>query len=690
MNLLLIEDNAATAERRPKRGERNGESNPVVVRLHRINRRGVDTIGETQYKSGSLRKDRGGRASIGLELLHTARASRNRSLVVAGTSYGSNLTFVRGALDDGFQILAELRPSAMVRPYRRARSSCQPIHVKELLGPARWEVHDVQLPSYESPVPCRAAKLGPIELDRGPRVGLLAADVGALNGVHRGTIIALYSSDIVTVRELIHAAWWTRWIRPYMRRKEREPRRAATIAGAKHGGENGSQARIELRSNITLAERQDSQRDYSAPRAPHGTATGHGYLASKAEPINVIELFAGAGGMGLGFLLSRRRNCRFRLVFSGEIEPIYVQTLKQNHASFAKGKPARLGDFVPPAVEPINLRLRGSVKLVEKAVQRSGGVDVLIGGPPCQGFSNANRNSWYPDNPNNGLVNVFMRYVERLDPWVFLMENVQGIIWTRKNGRRRALPSVADHISRRMRKAGYIVFPKVLDAVWYGVPQYRTRFFVMGIHKDLGYSADDFGDWGPFPLPTHGPANGSDYVTLRDSIADLPQIGNGEDIEVIPYSEKTTRDADSSSYLKQMRRRASRGLMLDHVTSRHSDYVIERYRQIPPGGNWQDIAHMMTNYAEVSRTHSNIYRRLEWDKPAITIGHYRKSMLVHPDQNRGLSLREACRLQSFPDWFRFAGTHDGRPGGLVHKQQQLANAVCPLVSKAIGTFILGL
>ncbi|MFQ5472211.1 MAG: DNA cytosine methyltransferase, partial [Dehalococcoidia bacterium] len=86
----------------------------------------------------------------------------------------------------------------------------------------------------------------------------------------------------------------------------------------------------------------------------------------------------------------------------------------------------------------------------------------------------------------------------------------------------------------------------------------------------------------------------------------------------------------------------------------------------------------------------NIYRRLEWDKPAITIGHYRKSMLVHPDQNRGLSLREACRLQSFPDWFRFAGTHDGRPGGLVHKQQQLANAVCPLVSKAIGTFILGL
>jgi site-specific DNA-cytosine methylase len=98
----------------------------------------------------------------------------------------------------------------------------------------------------------------------------------------------------------------------------------------------------------------------------------------------------------------------------------------------------------------------------------------------------------------------------------------------------------------------------------------------------------------------------------------------------------------------------------------------------------------MTNYAEISRTHSNIYRRLRWDEPSITIGHYRKSMLVHPSQHRGLSLREASRLQSFPDWFRFAGTSNGGVGGLVHKQQQLANAVCPLVTKAIAEFILRL
>lgn len=98
----------------------------------------------------------------------------------------------------------------------------------------------------------------------------------------------------------------------------------------------------------------------------------------------------------------------------------------------------------------------------------------------------------------------------------------------------------------------------------------------------------------------------------------------------------------------------------------------------------------MTNYANISKTHSNIYRRLIWDEPSITIGHYRKSMLIHPEQNRGLSWREAARLQSFPDWVRFAGNPDKSKWeqGIVHKQQQLANAVCPLLTKAVAEFIL--
>ena len=143
-------------------------------------------------------------------------------------------------------------------------------------------------------------------------------------------------------------------------------------------------------------------------------------------------------------------------------------------------------------------------------------------------------------------------------------------------------------------------------------------------------------------------------------------------------------------FLRYVRDGAERGVVLDHVTSRHADYVIDRYRRIPQGGNWESIRDSLTNYADASRTHSNIYRRLTWRQPSITIGHYRKSMLVHPSQARGLSLREASRLQSFPDWFRFAGKPDGGAGGLMHKQQQLANAVCPLVTKAIAEFMLRL
>jgi site-specific DNA-cytosine methylase len=129
---------------------------------------------------------------------------------------------------------------------------------------------------------------------------------------------------------------------------------------------------------------------------------------------------------------------------------------------------------------------------------------------------------------------------------------------------------------------------------------------------------------------------------------------------------------------------------MDHVTSKHAEYVIERYKGIGQGQNWQAVRNLMTNYADVERTHSNIYRRLAWSEPAITIGHYRKSMIIHPSQHRGLSLREAARLQSFPDWFRFAGTASGAEGGLMHKQQQLANAVCPSVTKAVAEFILDL
>jgi site-specific DNA-cytosine methylase len=236
---------------------------------------------------------------------------------------------------------------------------------------------------------------------------------------------------------------------------------------------------------------------------------------------------------------------------------------------------------------------------------------------------------------------------------VFLLENVQGILWTRKDGRS-AQSTVAEHLARRM-AAGYELFPKLLDAVWYGVPQVRSRFFLLGLCRDLGYRQEDFGQWGPFPLPTHGPGGSRPYVTVREAIADLPRVKNGENTAERKYNEPSAEMLRSNPFLELMRMGAPSEVVFDHVTSRHADYVIDRYRNIPQGGNWEDIADKLTNYADVQRTHSNIYRRLKWSEPSITIGHYRKSMIVHPSQHRGLSLREAARFQSFPDWFRFSG-----------------------------------
>ena len=422
-----------------------------------------------------------------------------------------------------------------------------------------------------------------------------------------------------------------------------------------------------MRSNILLSRRQDERTPWEQLKLSLKPACPRGVIAP-LKRVNIVELFAGAGGMGLGFLMAGMEHAPYRMAFSAEAHPIYAQTLMRNHDVLRRIR--QQSDLAPEDLHPIDLRTPEALKEIKARARECGRTHVLIGGPPCQGFSNANRNSWHRRNPHNALVNVFLRYVESLQPLLFLMENVQGILWTPQAGES-SPASVVAHLARRFAAIGYIVFPKLLDAVWYGVPQHRSRFFLLGIRSDLGYTTDDFGSWGPFPLPSHGAGTERPYVTVRDAIADLPAVDNGEDREVAPYRKSDPLLLKGNEFLRLMRSGVRGRMIFDHVTSRHADYVIQRYRKIPPGGNWETISDDLTNYTAVERTHSNIYRRLTWDDPSITIGHYRKSMLVHPEQHRGLSLREASRLQSFPDWFRFAGTANGSAGGLVHKQQQL-------------------
>lgn len=691
--ILLVEDNSARSERRRIAGvgATNGSAQ-VTMRVHRISSAGCQLLAEHAYRAGALKKRArdGGKAMLALKLLDSVRVRRDGTVVAAGPVYGSNTWFLAGLAERGFDFVVEVRPSTPLRRANGTPATCVRTAAVDLLCSPRWRTLELNVPGAASAIEYRAAALAEVALPNNQTGRLLAAQTGGILGVHRGTIFAVASDRGTELTDLLRVVGWARWIRPATRKQERSsmpsprPRETRPEAGL---GLKGTS--LTVRANITLARRQDKRAREEQAELPFAAARLKGVLASLSPVLNVAELFAGAGGMGLGFLLAGSAKHRYRLVFSGEVNPIFVETLRRNHDAFKAEDPTR----VPERVDAIDLRAREAASAVRRTARHAGGLHILIGGPPCQGFSNANRNSWHSANPHNRLIEVFLRYVEELRPPVFVLENVQGILWTPKRGGSSGSLSVVEHLARRMSTAGYEVFPQLLDAVWYGVPQYRSRFFVVGLRRDLGYRYDDFGTWGPFPSPTHGPGCPQPYVTVRQAIADLPRIGNGEESLERKYEDPRAHELRANQFLRLMRAGAPPGIILDHVTSRHAEYVIDRYQRIPPGGNWQDIADTMTNYAAIERTHSNIYRRLKWSEPSITIGHYRKSMLVHPRQHRGLSLREASRLQSFPDWFRFSGGSGraaGGKSGLVHKQQQLANAVCPLVTKALAEFILQL
>ena len=672
--ILLIEDNKSTAERfQSAEGGILGSHPAITVRLHRINGTQCGVIGSRTYDANKIRSKRNARLDIVLDLLKGAPSVGAKSVVVAGTSFGSSKAFLAALCDLELPFVVEIPPRRCVIPTHRGRSRR---HASDLLVRGTWEAIRVGTPDG-TVVSYRATQLGSVDLPVGTG-NLFAAQIGGISGVHKGTIIGISSFKCPTA-ELVQLVAHGRWIRVAARRAKRQ---AEPASGAKP---SGSASTIRVRANIAVARRQDAWVRGTEKITSGDWPATKGTLHKAAATLNVVELFAGAGGMGLGFLLAGKASGRYRLVYSGEANPIYVETLRRNHRFYDTCVTASGSARTPQAVTSAELRDSKVLDEVDATARERGGAHVVIGGPPCQGFSTANRNSWSRRNPNNELIEVFIRYVKRLRPFAFLMENVQGILWTQDV---LGAASVVDVIESRLDAAGYKVFPKLVDAAWYGAPQNRARVFLMGLHRDLGYVEEDFGEQGPFPVPTHG-TKLQPVVTVRDAIADLPRIGNGYSFETSAYSEPI-EDMEGNEFLSYVREGSEQGIIFDHVTSKHADYVIDRYQRIPAGGNWENIRESFTNYANVARTHSNIYRRLRWDEPSITIGHYRKSMLIHPSQHRGLSLREAMRLQSFPDWFRFAGNVDGTAGGLMHKQQQLANAVCPLASKTIADFMLSL
>ena len=341
-------------------------------------------------------------------------------------------------------------------------------------------------------------------------------------------------------------------------------------------------------------------------------------------------MFAGAGGLSLGAVSAG-------IIVTTAIEKSKpaAQSYRENH----KRTDVVCDDV--RRIDPANLRLPTL------------GV-ILFGGPPCQGFSTSNQRNRSKENEGNWLFEEFLRFTKYLSPHIVVFENVAGIVHT-------AGGYFLAELVNRLKDLGYFVSHSVLDAAEFGVPQHRNRFFCIGCKSK--------------PIDIERQVRKSTPISVRDAIDDLPVLSVGNAINEAPY-----RADPWSEYSKLMRNGAE--FCTGNLVTYNAPHIIERYRCIPQGGNWKNIPkELMTTYKDVSRCHTGIYKRLEYNRPSIVLGNFRKNMLIHPTQDRGLSVREAARLQSFPDHYNFCGS-------IGQQQQQVGNAVPPLMAKAMFQIIL--
>jgi DNA (cytosine-5)-methyltransferase 1 len=340
-----------------------------------------------------------------------------------------------------------------------------------------------------------------------------------------------------------------------------------------------------------------------------------------------IDLFAGAGGMSLGASMAG-----VSVEFAVELDSLAAKTYAQNHPRTT----LHCGDIRNVKLNQLRSWLPRRSELV------------VFGGPPCQGFSWSNVRTRNATNNENWLFKEFLRIVKILSPAWVVFENVQGIVNT-ANGTFRS------QVTDGLRSYGYHIRTRLLNAKHFGVPQDRTRFFLVGSRLETRFR---------FPRKRNR------VVTVDEAIRDLPRLSNGASDCWQKYGR-----ALPSKYGTRMRQ--DRHGCCNHLVTSNAPFVIQRYRFVPQGGNWEDIpGRLMRNYEDRSRCHTGIYHRLHANAPSVVIGNYRKNMLIHPAQDRGLSVREAARIQSFPDGYTFHGS-------IGFQQQQVGNAVPPLLAMAV-------
>ncbi|MHA1284109.1 MAG: DNA cytosine methyltransferase [Promethearchaeota archaeon] len=366
----------------------------------------------------------------------------------------------------------------------------------------------------------------------------------------------------------------------------------------------------------------------------------------------LIDLFCGAGGLSLGFKFA---GFDIKLAIDNNKNFLHTYELNNPETICLKGDITQLDFFN-----------------IKNKYLRNGKITGIIGGPPCQGFSTVGyrKTSDY----RNSLIYFFIKAVKFFKPKFFVMENVPGIL-TMEGGK------VIKKIKLLYNKIGYQCILRILLAADFGVPQLRKRVFFIGTKDKSVYSLNIKKTNQPNSFQKQLFDNNSlpSYLTVRDALSDI--------LEIKPFNSNYAEDSykeyikkPQTEYQKYLRKNSAK--LYDHFAPNHSKEVIERISHIRQGENHNSLPEKY----KLKGGYSNIYGRLDLKKPADTItGNCgcvsAPGRFIHPTQHRAISVREAARLQSFPDNYRFFGN-------LRDKYREVGNAVPPLMSFAIAKGII--
>lgn len=383
--------------------------------------------------------------------------------------------------------------------------------------------------------------------------------------------------------------------------------------------------------------------------------------------MKVLDLFAGAGGFSLGFQLAG-----YEIIGAIELDEWAAETFKFNHPN-AK---VLIGDITSFSDE-----------FILNSFERP---DVILGGPPCQGFSICTKNAGDPTDPRNSLFTEMIRFGKLFSPKCIVIENVPNLLKAKtENG-----DMVIDIIVSELEMIGYHVDYDILEATSFGVPQIRKRLVVVASKSKLNQ---------PFPLPTHTCEDQNTSLlktpTLWDAISDLPVIEAREGGEEMEYTLSAQNDFQQSLRMGSEK-------VYNHKAMMHSKRTVERFSAMAWGQSVADVpVHLMpykrNGNGEISeKAFDQNNRRMYPNAPCHTIPASFYANFVHPYRNRNFTAREGARIQTFPDWYIFKGKPTVVSQKLLEKEgrieekhlcqyNQIGNAVPPFLAKAIAENLKG-